>query len=243
MRALPLAGLSLGLLAACGSGSPPPAASPPTAASSSVAVTPSAAAPIEPSACLPLELRDRPLQHRPVSPVEDVGTVVAQMKPDCSIEVHDAKGAVKESHPCAAHDDRQLIEMVLGSVCALGGEVSWLEAAATDARVEIHAGRYKQHDEAADLALLCAPFASLKNPDTGQPFPPDTLDALQREHVRAAIADETMTSPRWRRWVHELYKGGHRNEAPVAALRDAAQASHIQCEAEWLSTPAQPPAH
>jgi hypothetical protein len=121
--------------------------------------------------------------------------------------------------------------------------VSWLEAAATDARVEIHAGRYKVHDEAADLALLCAPFASLKNPETGQPFPPDEFDPLQREHVRATIANETMTSPRWRRWVHALYEGGHLNEAPVAALRDAAQASHIKCEAEWLSTPATPPAH
>jgi hypothetical protein len=174
--------------------------------------------------------------------VEDVGTIVAQMKPTCTIEVRDAKGALKESHPCAANDDRQLIEMVLGSVCTLGGEVSWLEAAATDARVEIHAGRYRQHDEAADLAMLCAPFASLKNPETGQPFPPDAFDPVQRAHVRAEVASESVTSPRWRRWLHELYEGGQRHEAPVAALRDAAQASHLACEAEWLSPPPPPAA-
>ncbi len=57
--------------------------------------------------------------------------------------------------------------------------------------IELTVGRYDKPDAAADLRLVCAPFATLKNPSTGKPLDDPSLDDSQRSRLRAAVLEET----------------------------------------------------
>ena len=232
MRPLRLAILPLFALAGCGS-APAPAAPPATPASTAASTAPAS---VE---CLPVELRSKPLGQRPPS-VEEVGTLVMQAKPTCTLEVHDAAGVAKGTRPCPPDNDLRILDVVNGAVCELGGELAWMDSAGKkDGLAVIHAGRYAKHDEAADLALICAPFATVAQRSRVHV---DSPDPFQKAAIRGDVLEASLTSPRWRRWFHELFAGGHRNEAALGPLRDAAQASHIACEAEWLTSPPPTPA-
>jgi hypothetical protein len=179
---------------------------------------------------LPVELRSKPLHERPAA-AQEVGTLVVQTTPTCSIEVRDAGGAVKATHGCTSLDDKTM-DLLNALECDLGGEVSWVDASATAAHAEVHVGRYAKHDEAADLALICAPFATVAEHSRLHVQSPDPS---QKAAIRGDILEGSLTSPRWRRWLHELHRGGHLNDSALPPLREASQTSHIACEAEWLA--------
>ncbi len=230
MRVTLLCALSL---AACGSSAPPATApatatAPPTAAATATASVASAE-------CLPLELRSRPLDRRPSAPVDVVGTIVAQRKPTCLLEVHDSGGKVTSTHTCSGDDDPRLPDLFNHAVCEIGGEVSWIDGRVSDdvVRVEVHVGRYAKHDELADVALICAPFSTWKDPRTNQPVDP-SFDAEQRRALRGDFLEVAVTSPTWRRWVHHAGDPAQKGES-LAALLAAAKRGNIACDASWLT--------
>jgi hypothetical protein len=176
------------------------------------------------------------LPGKPSTPIEEVGTVVLHVgKSGCSFEVRSKDGAEKDAPKCEPKGIRDALPL---AGCALNGDVMWAadpKAAEKKAEtVELKVARYSHPDAKADLELICAPFASLKNTRTGEPLNPESFDPSQRATIRAATLEEQMTSRKWRLWLHGFLE--HR-DASIAELRDAAKAAGIKCESEWTSAP------
>ena len=214
MRPLALP-LLASLLAACGGTTPPPSATPPAAASA-----PPAAAP---GPCL-----GEKVDRRPSLPLDDVGTVIIHVQKDsCSIELRASDGSTKPGPPC---DDKKK-ETLRNSICGLGGDVAWLtKEDLGGGLVEMKVGRYSKPDARGDLERICAPFASLKNPETDKPFDPQSLDESQQARVRAYALQGMLTSPQWRLWMSHFFDN---REASIATLRAAAKEAKVSCEIEW----------
>jgi hypothetical protein len=171
----------------------------------------------------------------PGVPHEAAGVVVVDCKEHvCTVEARDRDGKVA-SHEASVHDASSAVSTaVVHGACAIGGETFFVAAEPKDdAHVEVQVARYTAHDEARDLARICAPLASFE--DKGKPIDDSSFDDSQRAHVRAAILVNELTSRRWRVWFHRLYEGGQRHEDQVEALRKAVKdASIASCKAEWL---------
>jgi hypothetical protein len=214
-------------LAACGSANQP-AAAPATAAAST---TP----PVASASCLPAELHSRLLEQRPVPPVDIVGMIVVKLRPTCSLEAHDAGGKVTSIHPCSGDNDPKLPDLLNHAVCEVGGEVSWMDGRPSSAAVpvEIHVGRYTKHDETADVALICAPFSTWRDPRTNQPIDP-SFDAAARRAVRTEILEVSVTSPMWRLWVERTMHPDQRADA-LATLLAAAKGNNVLCDTSWVT--------
>ncbi len=176
-------------LLAC-SGTPPSAASPGASATAAGSTAP------DDGGAMPASMSG----SRPVVPVEEVGTVTVHAGKDgCSVEVRKADGTMKPTTACDSV--RKAREAARLSACSIGGDVLWPKdkaAAEEGSHIELQVGRYTQTDAKADLELICAPFANLKNPATGKSFDPSGLDPSQRAALRAALLAETMTPRRWR---------------------------------------------
>ena len=217
------ASLLVAAVAACGGAAPAPAA-PAAAASPGLDAAPGA--PAGPCVAAMIEVR-------PKAPVEEVGTMnVRGLAPDCRIEAKGKGGAVTKT-PIDCKGGKDVRDAMQKAVCSLGGDVFWLAGAApSDANpvADFSVGRYTKPDEAADLKLVCAPFAALPLPD-GKTLDPSSLDDSQRAHVRVMILEQTLTSRKWRLWLHDFPNA---RDAAIATLRDAAKKAGMGCDAEWV---------
>jgi hypothetical protein len=219
--------ISSAFFLACGGTQSPtssPAGAPAAEAGSAAA---SAAEP-----CLASTSRDRP-----AVPMEEVGSVVVHLGKDaCSVEARGVDGAAKPV-VTACDSPRKAQEAARLAACSLGGDKLWPKNkgdAMKGSVIELSVGRFTKTDAKADLELICAPFASLKNPATGESFELSSLDPSQRAAIRAALLEETMTSRQWRLWLHGFQEN---REASIATLRAAAKAASLTCESEWTTTP------
>ncbi len=134
----------------------------------------------------------------PTAPHDTAGVVVVDCKDHvCTIEARDREGKVA-SHEASVHDASSTVSTaVVHGACALGGETFFVAAEPKDeAHVEVQVARYTAHDEARDLARICAPLASFE--DKGKRIDDSSFDDSQRAHVRAAILVNELTSRRWR---------------------------------------------
>ena len=213
MRLSPLTIATL-LLIACGGGSATPQEPPKAAAEASAAPAPSAGpwlAFMTPS--------------RPAGSSVEVGAVTVRRGPDgCAFDVRASDGAKKSAPAC---DPKHLRDDVAKAACALDGDVVWLTHQDTPESaevVELTVARYDHPDAAADLRLICAPFATFKNPSTGKALDSPSLDDSQRSRLRAAVLEETLTSRQWRVWLRGFPEN---RAAAVATLRDAAKAANV----------------
>ncbi len=168
----------------------------------------------------------------PKAAIEEVGTVVVHPGTVCSLEVRAKDGSAKPAPPC---DPKHARDAILLAGCAVGGDALWPtdpNASEKAERIELKVGRYTHPDPKADLALICAPFATLKNPRTGRSIEEDIqgLDDSQRARIRAEVLEETMTSREWRLWLHGFLEN---REAAIAKLREAAKAADLTCASEW----------
>ena len=173
---------------------------------------------------------------KPSAPFDAVGNIEVRM-PDsgCSIEARDTRGESKAKYPCNAKNDKELLALSRKATCDLGGDVFYMETEPANATAfDFHVGRYRTRDESADLALVCAPLSTLRAPRSGDTIDVSKLDASQLARVRAAVLEESLTTPHWRRWLFELDQEGKR-EASIKTLREAVKAAHIDCKAEWLA--------
>ena len=221
MRALLLLVPAMFLVACGGASSPAPAPSAAPAADGAA-----------PGPCLAGVTR-----FRPTAALEEVGSLTVHLdKEACSIEGRAAGGASKAVPPCDPHKQHESVDLAL---CALGGDVGWAanpDVPGSSKVIELKVGRYTSPDPRADLALICAPFETLKDPATGKPFDAALLaaaDPSQRARIRVDLFAKVATSRQWRLWLHDLHDN---REAAVKTLRDAAKGAGLTCAAEFLAS-------
>jgi hypothetical protein len=119
------------------------------------------------------------------------------------------------------------------AACSIGGDVLFLTNADAEKTgvAELAVLRYTKPDPKADLAQICAPFSSIKNPRTGKAIDEKDIDPSQKARIRAQWLEETMTSPEWRGWLAHFPSD---KPAAVAKLRERVKAAGLTCDAEWL---------
>jgi hypothetical protein len=186
-----------------------------------------------------LAVHEQPQEMAPLAAHVVVGSIVAtERAAGLAVEVRGADGDVRSKHPPVG-DKRAALDVMLRGVCDLGGEVYWLDGKPVEGKpVRMLVARYTKHDEAGDVATICAPFRALKDPRSGAPIDDSGYDDYQRARLRAAIASESMTSPKWRLWLHDY---GHAlftsDTAACHAKLDELRAAAPTCQAEWLNVP------
>jgi hypothetical protein len=167
----------------------------------------------------------------PGAPVTEVGTVTMHVQKDsCTIEARATDGTTRPMPPC---DLKKARDLASEGACALGGDIAWLAKDESGGVAELKVGRYSNPDPKADLALICSPFASLKNPATGKTIDAAGIDDSQKARIRADVMTNTLTSRQWRLWMYHFLSD---RQASIATLRDAARAAHLTCDIEWTAT-------
>jgi hypothetical protein len=207
-----------------------PSATSAPSASASIAVAPDASAP-----CILEEIHARLAFVPPTAPHEAAGTLTVDCKNHtCSVEARDTSGKSTSSASAISDATATLSPVIVHAACSLGGESFYvLKEPADESHVELQVARYTKHDEAADLARICAPLSSFT--DKGKPIDTTSFDASQRPFIRAMVLEPELTSRRWRVWLRDLVKPEQRDEQ-VAVLRKAiADAGIASCAAEWLT--------
>jgi hypothetical protein len=193
MRTLPLLAC---LLASCG----------PVSAPSVPTTTQSATPPEQTQVCTASSVRKAPAHLWP-----QVGTIVVTMqggKP-ASAELRDGTGHVVDTIKIAPGQDGHVI--LEQATCRLGGVLYQVPGGKPpDGPVELKVLRAAAPNESEDLRKLCS------HPDI-----PEGFDQAQEVRVAVEIFDESLTSPKWRTWMHQL-------KADIRSAADDAAAAGIR---------------
>jgi hypothetical protein len=105
-------------------------------------------------------------------------------------------------------DSRAILEQ---ATCRLGGVLYEVPAGKpVDGPVELKVLRAASPNEAEDLRRICS-----------QPDMPEGFDPSQQARVAVEIFQETLTSPKWRTWLHQLKTEirGAADDAAAAGIR------------------------
>jgi hypothetical protein len=168
---------------------------------------------------------------------DEVATATLHLTPEaCTIELRSPAGPIT-APACDKAAPKVSMRM---AACAAGGDVWIGDPARSDEKtgtIVATIARFRAPDPKADLALICAPFATLREPGSGKALGDmPTLDPSQKARVRYEILADSVGSHEWRLWMHEISDDRADHAAATAKLRDAAKAAG-QCQAEWVKTP------
>jgi hypothetical protein len=113
-----------------------------------------------------------------------------------SYELLDASGKKVDSGEISAKGARAAGDAVAQKICKIDGVLAVYESKAEPTTGSMTASVVKpaREDEAGDLAMMCKPLAADLMKST---------DESQQRRIAAQMYEETLSSKKWRGWMHE----------------------------------------